>query len=336
MNGFYGVRREITPRRWSPNRVTALGIGLCVLVATTDAVLGRRVILIGLLIIGPCCAVFTGRSRRIALAGAWALGLAVGLGVPDGIWGTRTHLAFVGVVLMVAVVSTAAAFTLERRVPREAIRANTDETTGDSVRQGLLARALLLSKISVTWGLTAGAWGVTAGLLAGSLGVLGLGLNVLADVAGSVILLWRFRVERREPDLGHRAEARASVVVAAALTAVSITLIVAAADALAAGSAPEKSVMAMIVAGISAVILAPLGLAKYRTGVALHSHALKGDGTLSGVGAVLGGVALLGLLADQVLGWWWADRCAAIWVAGIAGAEAVRVLRMRPSLASGD
>jgi divalent metal cation (Fe/Co/Zn/Cd) transporter len=235
---------------------------------------------------------------------------------------------------MVALVSTATAFALERRGPRESIRPNTDQINGDPVRHGLVARALLLSKISVFWGLTAGAWGVTAGLLAGSLGVLGLGLNVLADVAGSIVLVWRFRVERRDPDQGHRAEARASAVVAAALSAVSITLIVAAANALVAGSAPEKSVMAMIVAGVSAVVLAPLGLAKYRTGVALHSHALKGDGTLSAIGAVLGGVALLGLLAEQVLGWWWADRCTAICVAGIAGAEAIRVLRMRPRPAS--
>jgi divalent metal cation (Fe/Co/Zn/Cd) transporter len=86
----------------------------------------------------------------------------------------------------------------------------------------------------------------------------------------------------------------------------------------------------MVSAGVSAVVLAPLGLAKYRTGIALHSHALKGDGTLSTMGAALGILALLALLADRFLGWWWADRVAALVVAAIAGAEAVRVLRMRP------
>ena len=48
-----------------------------------------------------------------------------------------------------------------------------------------MRRALLLVTVSVTWGLVAGMWSITAGLLAGSLGVLGLGLNLLADVAGS-------------------------------------------------------------------------------------------------------------------------------------------------------
>jgi len=48
------------------------------------------------------------------------------------------------------------------------------------------------------------------------------------------------------------------------------------------------------------------------------------------MGAALGVLALLGLVADQLLGWWWADRVAALCVAVIASAEAIRVIRMRP------
>ena len=200
----------------------------------------------------------------------------------------------------------------------------------DPVRRPLLARALALSYFSVAWGLVAGAWAITAGLLAGSLGVLGLGLNVLADVAGSVGLVWRFGVERRDPAKGLKAEAYASIVVATALGLVAITLTVAAINDLLSHSVPEHSLFAMVSAGVSALVLAPLGLAKYRTGSRLDSHALMGDGTLSGMGAALGVLALLGLVADQLLGWWWADRVTALCVAVIASAEAIRVIRMRP------
>ncbi len=200
----------------------------------------------------------------------------------------------------------------------------------DPVRHALLVRALALSYFSIGWGLIAGASAVTAGLLAGSLGVLGLGLNVLADVAGSVGLVWRFGVERRDPTRGIRAEARASVVVATALALVAITLTVAAINELVSHSVPEHSLFAMISAGVSALVLAPLGWAKYRTGRLLGSHALTGDGTLSAIGAALGILALLGLLADQLLGWWWADRVTALCVALVAAIEAVRVIRMRP------
>ncbi|HEY5024136.1 MAG TPA: cation transporter [Acidimicrobiales bacterium] len=207
--------------------------------------------------------------------------------------------------------------------------ATTGDDEGDPGRQALLARALTLSYVSVLWGVSAGGFSIAIGLLAGSLGVLGLGLNTLADVAGSIGLVWRFGVERRDPARGHRAEARASVVVATGLSIVAVSLTVAAVNGLIDGSGPQRSVLAMASAGVSALVLAPLGLAKYRTGIALRSHALKGDGTLSGMGAALGVVALLALVADRLLGWWWADRGAALAVAVVAAGEAARVLRRR-------
>ena len=60
-------------------------------------------------------------------------------------------------------------------------------------RDRLIVSALWLSAASVAWGLLSGGVSVTVGVIEGSLGVLGLGLNVLADVTGSVVLLWRFQ-----------------------------------------------------------------------------------------------------------------------------------------------
>jgi len=84
------------------------------MIAAIDAMLGHHLILIGLLIGGPCCGLLTGRWVRTATAGAWAVALAVLLGVPDEIWGTPTHLAFVGAVLIVTVASTVSAAVIQR------------------------------------------------------------------------------------------------------------------------------------------------------------------------------------------------------------------------------
>lgn len=178
--------------------------------------------------------------------------------------------------------------------------------------------------------MASGSLAVFAGIHAGSLGVLGLGLNILADVTGSVGLVWRFRVEQRDAPRANRAESTASIVVGAALTLVAITLVIAAIAELTSGTSPHKSLLALVTAGVSALVLAPLGLAKQRTGRELQSHALKGDGTLSNIGSALGLIAVLGLLANQYLGWWWADRSAAIGISIVAGLEAFRVLRRRP------
>lgn len=197
-------------------------------------------------------------------------------------------------------------------------------------RHALVHKALLLSVASVVWGLGAGTWSITAGLLAGSLGVLGLGLDLLADVAGSVSLVWRFGLERSGSNDADRAEARASVVVGAALLVTATVLTVASVGALVRGTAADSSVSAMLSAVVSALVLAPLAIAKRRVGTALSSSALRGDGTLSGIGAFLGLLALVGLLANRYLGWWWADRVAALGAAFIALLEARRVLRNRP------
>ncbi len=209
--------------------------------------------------------------------------------------------------------------------------------TGDSRRvdrpedrDHLIHRALLLSYTSVVWGVLSGTWSITAGLLAGSLGVLSLGFNVLADVAGSVGLVWRFRTERSDPAAGHRAEARASVVVASALMVSALVIAVAATRALVEGTGPESKLSAELAAIVAVLVLAPLGWAKRRVGSSLRSNALRGDGTLSAIGAFLAALALAGLLANRYFGWWWADRVAALLAACVAAAEATRVLRTRP------
>jgi cation:H+ antiporter len=104
-----GLDRESLLPGWSVRRLWVLGLAVSVIVAITDAGLGHRVVLVGLLIIGPCCVLLTGRWLPTGLTGLWVITLAAVLGLPDGIWGSSTHLIFLGTVAGVALVSTAAA-----------------------------------------------------------------------------------------------------------------------------------------------------------------------------------------------------------------------------------
>jgi divalent metal cation (Fe/Co/Zn/Cd) transporter len=197
----------------------------------------------------------------------------------------------------------------------------------DSERSRWLQAALRLSEISVAWGLLSGTASVAIGLRDGSLGVLGLGLNVLADVAGSAVLIWRFRAELAHAGHAERVERRAAVVVAAALGTVGVVLAGSAIHALAVGSRPGSSALAVLSATLAFAVLAPLARRKRSVGRALGSRALSGDGTISGIGAAVALLALAGLALSEGLGWWWADRVAALAVAGIAAAEAARAIR---------
>jgi hypothetical protein len=86
-------------------------------VTLVDAALGGRVVLMGLLIVGPCCVVLTGRWAPTALTGVWVISLAVLLGVPDGIWGTASFFIWLSAVAVVALVSIAAAVFIQTAGP---------------------------------------------------------------------------------------------------------------------------------------------------------------------------------------------------------------------------
>jgi hypothetical protein len=118
------TRRSPVPARnqsllagMSVGQVWWLALLLTSIIAATDAIL-THIVLITLLAAGPFCGLLTGRWARTAVVGAWAVALAVVLGFPDGIWGTRIQVVDLGTVASVALLSTLAATLIERRLYR--------------------------------------------------------------------------------------------------------------------------------------------------------------------------------------------------------------------------
>jgi cation:H+ antiporter len=104
---------------WTARQLWAVSMIAVAAVAAIDAATGHRVVLIGLLIVGPCIALLTGRWVPVTITGAWACGLAVVLGLPDGIWATGTHLAFICATAIVAGAAAAGAAMIERACRRQ-------------------------------------------------------------------------------------------------------------------------------------------------------------------------------------------------------------------------
>ncbi len=202
----------------------------------------------------------------------------------------------------------------------------THPSTAEQSRPALLARALRLSWASIGFGLVSGSVSVGSGIAEHSLGVLAAGLSVLADVTGSIVLVWRFRTERSDPARAEHVEELAARVVAGALLLIAVALAFESINALIAGSHPGSSVLTVLTAAVSAVVLMPLAYYKRRTATRLGSHALRGDSTLSAIGATTALLALVGLLLFDAFGWWWADRSVALVIAVAALIEARTLL----------
>ena len=112
-----GWWRESLLPGWSARRLWKLSFILCSAVAVCDAASGPRLILIGLLITGPCCALLTGRWALTAVTSCFALALGVVLGFPDQIFATVTQYAFLAAVAAVGLTATLSAAVLQRHRP---------------------------------------------------------------------------------------------------------------------------------------------------------------------------------------------------------------------------
>ena len=110
-------REESLLPGWSIGRLWRLSLILITVIAACDAASGPHLILIGVLIAGPCCALLTARWALTAAASGFALVLGVLLGVPDQIFATLTQYALLTAVAAVGAAATVGAAVLQRQHP---------------------------------------------------------------------------------------------------------------------------------------------------------------------------------------------------------------------------
>src|SRR5690348_2598446 len=192
-------------------------------------------------------------------------------------------------------------------------------------RRELLDEALRLSYFTVGWNCVTGLAAMAAAIVAGSSALAAFALSALLDSSASVVLVWRFRTERRDPDAAEHLERRAGRWVATAMVAVGLYVLVQAVRALVDSSHAEKSVFGAVLAIVALVVLPWLGRRKLRVASALGSGALRGDGVLTSAAASLAVVTLVALIVNSTLGWWWADPSAALLIGAALTAEGLRV-----------
>jgi divalent metal cation (Fe/Co/Zn/Cd) transporter len=186
-----------------------------------------------------------------------------------------------------------------------------------NTRAADLKHALRLSGLSIVWSGVAGSIAVYAALISGSLSLLGFGADAVIDSVASIVLVWRFSVEARQPHRAERVETAAERVVGVALIALALYLAVGAVRALMAQAHPETSPVSLGLLLASAVVLPPLAVAKYRVAARLGSGALRADSILTAVAAILAVISLASLVGAEALGLWWADAVAALVVGAI-------------------
>jgi divalent metal cation (Fe/Co/Zn/Cd) transporter len=194
--------------------------------------------------------------------------------------------------------------------------ATTDPASASSGRTRDLERATVASVVTIAWDCVLGVLAIATSIVTGSVALAAFGLDAAIDGAASVLLVRRFRAERRHAHLGERHERQALAAVGIGLLSFGCLIAAGAIHALVTHRAPEVSGFALGQAVASVIVLPVLALWKRRLATRLGSRALRGDSILTAAGAVLAFLAFLGLALERTLGWWWADPVAALLITG--------------------
>jgi divalent metal cation (Fe/Co/Zn/Cd) transporter len=194
------------------------------------------------------------------------------------------------------------------------------------VRAAAVRKARTLNRVTIGYNAVEGVVAVLAGVAAGSVSLIGFGLDSGVEVSASLVLAWRLHREQRD---GCRADddRRATRIIAVCFAALALWVGYEAMGQLLGREAPEASPAGMVIAGLSVVLMPALARAKKRLAPALGSRAVVSEARQTELCAWLSGVLLLGLAANAVLGWWWADPIAALAIAAVAGHEALETWR---------
>ena len=186
--------------------------------------------------------------------------------------------------------------------------------TATDARTDLERRAKRLAFGGNAWHLVEFAIAVGAGIAASSVALVAFGIDSLIEFAAGGVIIWLFTGGRGSSEI---AERRAQRLIAISFFALSVYVVADSIHAFA-GDHPEVSYVGIGLALVTAPTMPLLARAKRGVGQKLGSRATTSEASQSMICAYLSIALLVGLGANAIFGWWWADPIAGLVVAAVA------------------
>ncbi len=189
---------------------------------------------------------------------------------------------------------------------------------GRGDRAKLERRARSLAWVGIAWHVVEFAIAIGAGIAAGSIALVGFGADSLIEALAGLVVLWLFTGQR----IGsHAAERRAQQLIAATFFVLAAYVGIEAVRTLAGGDHPRTSWVGIGLAAFTAPTMPLLARTKRQIGAKLSSAAAVKEASQTQLCAYLSIALLVGLGANAIAGWWWADPLTALGIAGVAARE---------------
>jgi divalent metal cation (Fe/Co/Zn/Cd) transporter len=187
-----------------------------------------------------------------------------------------------------------------------------------SERRRLERWALLLAWGGNAYHLLEFAVALGAGIAAGSIALIGFGADSLIEVFSGGVIAWLFSGRQ----LGSEsAERRAQRLIAISFFVLAAYVSIESVRTLLGSDHPQRSWLGIGLALFTAPTMPLLARAKRRVGDRLGSVATAKEGQQNLLCAYLSVALLIGLGANALVGWWWADPVAALVIAAVAARE---------------
>jgi len=195
-------------------------------------------------------------------------------------------------------------------------------TLTEERRKRLHRRVRFIVAFTITYNVIEAVIAITAGAQASSAALIGFGLDSVIEVASAAAVAWQFT--RKDPQRWEKATVRA---IAIAFFALAAYVTVDAILSLTGQADVDHSPLGIGIAVASLIIMPVLAWFEFRTGRELGSRSVQADAKQLLLCIYLSGTVLIGLLANSLFGWVWADSAAALVVAVLAIREGVEAWR---------
>lgn len=205
----------------------------------------------------------------------------------------------------------------------------TEASLPDRKREALVRRGIWLSYATIGYNSLEAIGSLIAGVLAGSVALVGFGIDSVLEVLASGAAQWRLRSDL-DPTRRERVELQTMRIVGFCFLVLAVYILLDAAKTIWNREAPQRSALGIIVLTLSVIVMPVLARSKRRVARELRSGALEAEATQTSLCAYLSGIALVGVLLNALLGWWWADPAAALLmvpIIALEGLEGIRVSR---------
>jgi divalent metal cation (Fe/Co/Zn/Cd) transporter len=185
-----------------------------------------------------------------------------------------------------------------------------------SRRSVLTRRVRLLVAATITYNVIEAIVAITAGTHASSTALIGFGLDSVIEVASAAAVAWQF--SGSDPEARERTALK---VIAVSFFALAAYVSVESIRSLFGAEVAEHSIVGIVLAAVSLLVMPFLSSAQRRAGRELGSASAVADSKQTLLCTYLSGVLLVGLLLNATLGWSWADPIVALVIAVVAVRE---------------